>query len=282
MDKALFITDLDGTLLNNDSKLSSFTINTINELISKGMKITYATASAFARSDIKAAGINWNLPIITYNGAITIDPISGNVIKSFVMKKDKINDVIDLIKKLLIYPLVYTIDDKKETVKWIRGKENKKMISYIKSIENSDKIKLNPVLNYDDLFNEDMFYITYMCDKKEMDRIREYFESSENYNITKVQDSADKELFWLEIFDVYARKDLAILDLKKSLNVNQIISFGDNLNDIPMFNVSDESYVVLNGTKELKEIATGIIDSNYKNGVAKWLLNYYNDFEEKQ
>lgn len=275
MERTLFVTDLDGTLLNNNSKLSKFTIDTINDLILKGMNLTYATASAFARSSLKATGINWHLPIITFNGAIVIDPNSGDVLKSFSMSRDKIKNVIEVMRKLLIYPLVYTVDNNKEVVRWIKGKENEQMLLYIKSIENSNKIVLKPVSNYEELFSENLFYITYMCDEQEMDGIKDYFESNKNYNVTKVQDSADKKLFWLEIFDTNARKDLAILDLKKMLNFDKVISFGDNLNDIPMFEVSDECYSVLNGTEELKRISTGIIDSNKNNGVAKWLLDYY-------
>ena len=43
-----------------------------------------------------------------------------------------------------------------------------------------------------------------------------------------------------------------------------------------MFSVADESYAVENALDELKEKATAIIDSNNKNGVAKWLKIRYN------
>ena len=42
--KTLFISDLDGTLLQPDAKLSQYTINTINQLIDKGMLFTVATS----------------------------------------------------------------------------------------------------------------------------------------------------------------------------------------------------------------------------------------------
>lgn len=38
-----------------------------------------------------------------------------------------------------------------------------------------------------------------------------------------------------------------------------------------MFRIADECYAVSNAVDELKEIATGIIDSNDNDGVAKWL-----------
>ena len=50
-----------------------------------------------------------------------------------------------------------------------------------------------------------------------------------------------------------------------------MVSFGDAINDIPMFQVSDECYAVSNAVDELKKIATGIIESNEEDGVARWL-----------
>ena len=41
-----------------------------------------------------------------------------------------------------------------------------------------------------------------------------------------------------------------------------------------MFKIADECYAVSNAVDELKAIATGIIDSNNNDGVAKWLANH--------
>lgn len=41
-----------------------------------------------------------------------------------------------------------------------------------------------------------------------------------------------------------------------------------------MFETADEAYAVENGVEELKKLATGLIDSNEENGVAKWLKKY--------
>jgi hydroxymethylpyrimidine pyrophosphatase-like HAD family hydrolase len=72
-----------------------------------------------------------------------------------------------------------------------------------------------------------------------------------------------------------ATKGNAILALKEELKCNKIISFGDSVNDIPMFKISDECYAVENAVNELKRHATGIIMSNEKDGVAHWLEENY-------
>lgn len=53
-------------------------------------------------------------------------------------------------------------------------------------------------------------------------------------------------------------KASAVLKLKELLGCGRIVSFGDGINDIPMFKISDERYAVKNAAAELKAIATDI------------------------
>ena len=50
-----------------------------------------------------------------------------------------------------------------------------------------------------------------------------------------------------------------------------MVCFGDGINDIDMFKISDVCYAVQNATERLKQIATAVIGANYDDGVAKWL-----------
>lgn len=70
-----------------------------------------------------------------------------------------------------------------------------------------------------------------------------------------------------------ATKANAISKLKAILNCNKIISFGDAINDKPMFKISDECYAVENAVEDLKKISTGVIGTNDSHSVAKWLID---------
>ena len=80
----------------------------------------------------------------------------------------------------------------------------------------------------------------------------------------------------MEIIPKSVSKANAILQLKEFLEIEYIVAFGDGKNDIEMFEIADESYAVENAVDELKAIATGIIESNDSDGVAKWLYNNLN------
>ena len=72
-----------------------------------------------------------------------------------------------------------------------------------------------------------------------------------------------------------ASKASAILKLKQILGCDEVISFGDAINDLPMFEISDQCYAVNNAVEQLKQQATGIILSNDEDGVAHWLVENY-------
>ena len=69
-----------------------------------------------------------------------------------------------------------------------------------------------------------------------------------------------------------ATKANAIGKLKKMWGCERVVSFGDAVNDIPMFRISDECYAVANAVEELKAMADGVIGDNDSDAVARWLL----------
>ena len=71
-----------------------------------------------------------------------------------------------------------------------------------------------------------------------------------------------------------ATKTEAIRKLNELQGCSHVVSFGDAVNDIPMFEISDECYAVDNAVEELKAIADGVIESNEEDGVAKWLMQH--------
>ena len=73
MEKRLYVTDLDGTLLNRESSLSCRSRDIINSLISSGTMFTYATARSYNSAKIVTDGLSVRLPIIVFNGAFIYD-----------------------------------------------------------------------------------------------------------------------------------------------------------------------------------------------------------------
>ena len=80
MEKILYVTDLDGTLLNESDEVTPFSSDTINGLVDKGMLFTYATARSLVSASKVTQGLSTNIPIIAYNGAFIIQPSTGEIL----------------------------------------------------------------------------------------------------------------------------------------------------------------------------------------------------------
>ena len=78
--KTLYVSDLDGTLLTSDMKISENSLKIINALIDEGMAFTYATARSISSASIVAKGLLLKHPIIAYNGAFIVEPESKKIL----------------------------------------------------------------------------------------------------------------------------------------------------------------------------------------------------------
>ena len=71
--KTLYISDLDGTLLNRQAELSDFTRDTLNELIRGGLDFSFATARTAASAIKIMQAVNISLPVVMMNGVLIYD-----------------------------------------------------------------------------------------------------------------------------------------------------------------------------------------------------------------
>ena len=268
--KILYVSDLDGTLLTSDMKISENSLNIINTLIDEGMIFTYATARSISSASIVAKGLSTKHPIIAYNGAFIVEPNTRKILAKEDFSRGQTEVIKELLAKVHISPLVYTFVEEKERVSWIPQNENEGKRHYIAS-RNGDK-RLRPVENEEELYEGEVFYFTCIGEKEELEPVYEILKDNDNFTCT-FQPEIYREEYWLEIMPRKATKANAILKLKELLGCDKIVSFGDAINDIPMFQISDECYAVENAVDKLKQMATKVIESNNNDGVAKWLQN---------
>lgn len=263
----LYVSDLDGTLLNSDIELSEYTINTINNLIDKGMNFTFATARSLDSSYKIVEKLKLKLPVIVYNGVFIMKKDSKSIISSSTFTADDNRYIQSKISRYKLHPLVYTYIGKKECVCWDTDYVNEGISEYLLTRKNSER--LTPTTT-DNLYRGNIFYYT-IIDSEE--NLRDFYnEVKSNSNLrVMLQKDIYNDYWWCEILPANASKANGILQLRDIYGFDRIVSFGDAINDIPMFSISDECYAVENASPELKDISTGELLSNNNDGVAHWL-----------
>ena len=263
--KTLYVSDLDGTLLRSSETTSEYTNSIINKLTANGTLFIYATARSYITSKKVTDGLKAKIPLIVYNGAFIIDNLSGEILLSNYFD-DTVKILFDELFKNNIYPIVYSYIHGIEKFSFLENKCTRGMKTFINS-RKGDK-RANPVSGKAQLINGNAFYITCIDEPEKLKPIYEKYKDS--YYCVYQRDIYSKEQ-WLEIMPLAVSKANAIRQLKEYYKCNRLVVFGDGKNDIDMFKMADECYVVENAVKELKEIATGIIQSNNEDGVARWL-----------
>jgi len=267
-ERILYISDLDGTLLNSNKRLSKYTSSTINLLVEKGMMFSYATARSFSTASKVAKELNANFPVIVYNGAFILNNITESVMLSNFFDNSDILSIKQILIEHNIYPMVYAYCEESEKYSYDLNNINHHGMRMLIDGRSGDK-RENPVNSIEELFAGKIFYFTCIDEQKLLYPV--YERLKDKYTCIFQRDIYNGEQ-WLEILPKNTSKANAVLQLKDYLKCDKIISFGDGKNDISMFEISDECYAVKNAVDELKEIATGIIDSNNNDGVAKWLV----------
>lgn len=269
--KTLYVSDLDGTLLNQNDSLSKYTIDTLNRLVDQGMLFTYATARSLNSASIVTKGLNTKIPVIAYNGAFIFEPDTGKILSSHYFQKDDIGYIKEELQRFKISPFVYSFMKGKQNVAWNRMEENEGKQRYL-SMRKGDK-RFHPVCTEEALYDGEVFYVTCIGERKELEEAYTKLKQNEALRCTFQQELYRTE-YWLEIMPKEVSKKNGIIELKRILQCDRIVSFGDAINDIPMFQISDECYAVENAVSDLKEIATGVIGSNEEDGVVKWLVEH--------
>ena len=266
--RTLYVTDLDGTLLNTSDRINPKSIEIINRLVGQGMLFTYATARSLVSASVVAQGLTADIPVIVYNGAFIMHPRTGEVLSSLSFSANEAAFARETLMNHNISPLVYAYVDGIERVSWEVARENEGIKRYL-SRRDADP-RLRPLHAPAGLYDGEVFYYTCIGEREELMPIYEIFSADKRYRCTLQQELYRPE-YWCEIMPAKATKAEAIGRLKKLWDCGRVVSFGDAINDIPMFEISDECYAVENAVPELKRIATGIVADNDHDGVAEWL-----------
>ena len=271
MSRTLYVSDLDGTLLNKQDRINPESIRIINDLVSKGMLFTYATARSLSSASVVTQGLSTDIPVIVYNGAFILHPATGEILSREGFQKEVMKEIIEVMDRFDISPLVYSFVEDVEKVSWIVSRENEGIQRYL-NLRKGDR-RLRPVSSREELYQGDMFYFTCIGEKDALQPVYDILARDGRFRCT-IQQELYRPEYWCEIMPARATKAEAIRKLKEIRRCDRVISFGDAINDIPMFEISDECYAVENAVDELKKIADKVIESNEDDGVAKWLLQF--------
>lgn len=260
--------DLDGTLLNSNKEVPKTTIEYLKKLKDRG-EIIVLNSGRSLDSVLNAT------KLATFANFIIGD--TGAIIYDVKDKRTIEVKGIDLYVGEKIFKLV-----KNQCTEFSIFTSGKTYYKYY----NSQKAKEDnciEILDYNYIVNNNV-NITHMSfalkSQECVDKLAEKLQSKfKQLNIFSMIDSFGTEK-WIEIINKEAGKFNSVLCLANMLGINQnnIISFGDAINDLEMIKNSGIGVAMKNTVPKLKENAKYITEFDNNNlGVEKWLRKYYKE-----
>lgn len=267
----LFISDLDGTLLNSNKEISVYSKERLNKLIKEGINFTIATARTPATVIDILKDINLKLPVVLMNGVIIYDIKDKKYINIESVERSLAESILNVFKENNKSPLVYGIKNDELFVYYkefiyevekdfYNERCNSPYKTFVQIDEYISETEESEIINF-------IAYDSFEVIKNIYDKLSKL----EGVTVDYYEEIYRKGWYYLEAYSSKASKANGIKFLSRYIQTDKVICFGDNLNDIPMFRVSDESYAVSNAKDELKDIATALIESNNDDAVVKFI-----------
>ena len=266
----MYISDLDGTLLKRDKTISKYSIQVINNYIESGGLFTIATARSITTAKKIIKEINFNIPVILLNGVFIYDIKEGRYIVKHLLANFQVIELIKICNNFKIEPWIF-VQDKNgiEKIFYRRLDNCGKREFYKEKLKNNDK-RFRKVDEFPDLIGQDANHFTIIDTYENLKEAADFIKDL-GYGVHFYEDVYLNGFYLLEITNKIATKRNAVEWIKREYNSEQLVCFGDNINDISMFEVADYSVCVSNGRQELKKIASVVVGSNDEDAVAKFI-----------
>ena len=252
----MIATDIDGTILPYQGEFSPRLKSCIKKLDNYGIKVILVTGRMHSSTTPIARQLGLNLPVISYQGGLIKD-LNGNTLYQAELPPNIAKEIIQWGRKNNIHLNLY-IDDKlyvendNEIIKYyIQGK----FVDYT-------------VCSFDDLEIKNVNKLL-AIDIHDADRVTSWVDIlKEKYPDLYIVKSTP---YFCEIGPTNAKKSIGVnfLCKKWGLKKEEVLTIGDQNNDIDLVKCGGIGISMGNGTPELKQIADFVTDTVENDGFVK-------------
>ena len=257
----LIVVDLDGTLLKSDKSLD----DNIKDVISgQDYKFTIASGRSMVLVKKFISELDINSPYITNNGAEIYQ--NDACVKQYSIPDEEVRFILNLVQEFNL-----ECHANAENCIYTMGKIDL-ILTFRKRFEGVLPIVDNASINAvcANTINK------IMCIDKDLNKIEKFAKKINLYCGHVHCERAEGKAF--VIVNRQASKGKALKNLIELLHISseEVIVFGDNYNDVSMFEAVKYSVCMENADKDVKDKATFICKSNDMNGVSDFIQKYIN------
>lgn len=271
-----FVSDLDGTLLRTDAELSDVTVDVVTHALQAGYVVSFATARSWVSAKPQVDRIPWTHPIIVYNGALILDPVTDDMLWGRFLERDVAGAILDLGKTLNMVPLIFGRDATGLDRVWHSSTLQHGPRLFRQSRSQDPRFLSRDPLRT--LPGDQVLMLTYIAEESKVaalqDMANEKFRGQVHIHVTR--DNYLHDYWFLEFSHLEANKAAAlrVWSLLVGCDAKLVTVFGDNLNDMGLFTAAGRRVAVGNARQELQVVADEVIGSNDEDAVALYIAQH--------
>lgn len=251
----LIATDIDGTILKYDFKFSQEVKDCITKLGEDGVKVVLVTGRMHSATDYIAEELGLDTPIVSYQGGLVHH--KGKNLYERNLSPDYAREIINWVKKNDIHLNLYMNDElyvekDDEVIRRYTGERHSGF--FVKSFDEVKLERINKMLLID------------FDDSEKITKCEKYL--CEKYPDLHIVKSTP---YFCEICHIEATKACAVNFLRDywGLQQDEIMTIGDQNNDITLLESGGVRVAMGNATEELKAVADYITDSVNDDGFVR-------------
>lgn len=269
----LYVSDLDGTLLGSDSRVSARSASIISDLSHQGAMITVATARTPATVVPLLSDTYTTPPAVVMTGCAYWLREQARFDSAVFMPTVDVTAALSFCRERGVSPFVYVMSADGSTLDVYHRERMLNRAEGSFWLERSQlRLKRFHIGQSvpDDAVGRTMLLYA-MGAREPVCAAAEAFAATSECSVECYPDIFNSEVYNLEIFPPRINKAAAILRLKETLGAERLVVFGDNLNDLPMLAAADVAVAVGNALPEVKAAADIVIEPNYTDAVARFI-----------
>lgn len=276
MNDTLYITDLDGTLLDSSSQVSERSADLLNRAIASGAMFSIATARTPATVAPLMAKVNLQIPCVLMTGVVLWDRNTGRYSNVKHFDPEVVENVRRVYEECRLPYFLYTLRDGVIEI-FHRGPLNDTERNFIADRLTTPYKHFEIPADGNSVIPESVDNALLFFAMQPSEPAREAYGKMLHVKgvnpIFYFDPTYGEGLSMSEAFPAGATKAAAARSLADSIGAGRIVAFGDNINDIPLLREADVAVAVGNALPEVKEIADIVIGSHDDDAVAEFILS---------
>lgn len=270
----LYVSDLDGTLLDPQGRLADTTRAGLVRLLDQGLGFTVASARHVVSIRQLLGDLPLRLPVISSNGAYLSDYASGRHEMVNAMEPALAQAVFALIRRHGLMPFVATHGPKGDQLFW-QSVHNEAQQHFVDERQRNRDPRFRQTARLQDALHDPAVTIVVV------DRagpLAELMAEVEALGAGRLEVHMNEDLYrpgwpWLTIHDQRATKDQAIRTLAEryGLHERELVVFGDHVNDVKMLRAAHRGIAMGNAIDAVKAVAHQVIGHHGEDSVLRFI-----------